>query len=70
MEKILYNNKELLSPKLDIVFKNLLGVEESKESLMHFLNTVLEMNISSANDITLTNTEIVPATFDGKLSRI
>ncbi len=70
MDKILYNGKELLSPKLDIVFKNLFGVEDSKESLMHFLNNVLDMNIANTNNITLTNTELVPENHDGKLSRL
>ncbi len=70
IDTILYNDKELLSPRLDIVFKNLFGVEESKEALMLLLNSLLGMNINSVKNITLTNTEIVPQSSDGKLSRL
>lgn len=70
MDKILYKGKELFSPKLDIVFKNLFGVEDSKETLRHFLNSVLDLNITSTDDIKLSNTEIVPNSPSKKSSRL
>ncbi len=70
MEKILYNGKELLSPKLDLVFKALFGKEDGKSILRPFLNSVLDLNIQSPDDITLTNTEITPEIAVGKLSRL
>ena len=70
MDKILYKDKELFSPKYDIVFKELFGKEDSKEILRYLLNDMLDLNIKSANDITLLNTEIVPETPEEKLSRL
>ena len=70
MQKIYYHGKELYSPKLDLVFKALFGREDSKDILRSFLNSVLDLDIKSADDITLTNTEMVPEIIDGKLSRL
>ncbi len=70
MDKILYNGKELFSPKSDIVFKELFGKEDSKEILRYLLNDMLDLNIKSAEDITLLNTEVVPETPEEKLSRL
>ncbi len=70
MSKILYKGKELFSPKLDIVFKNVFGTEDSKETLRHFLNSVLDMNISSTDEIKLSNTEIIPGQPGKKSSRL
>ncbi len=70
IDTILYNDKELLSPKLDLVFKGLFGVENSKKALMSLLNDTFGMNIKNVDDITLTNTELVPESHDGKLSRL
>ncbi|MFI3257930.1 MAG: Rpn family recombination-promoting nuclease/putative transposase [Spirochaetales bacterium] len=70
MNKILYKGKELFSPKSDLVFKALFGKEDSKELLRCFLNSVLDLDIQKAEDITLTDTEMVAQTPDGKLSRL
>ncbi len=70
MEKILYKGQELFSPKLDLVFKALFGKEDSKELLRSFLNSTLDLDIQNADDITLSNTELVSDTAEGKLSRL
>ena len=58
----------LLPLTSDVVFKEVLGQEESKPILMGFLNDILDMNITSPDQITLLNPELNPEYIDDKLS--
>ena len=58
----------LLPLTSDVVFKEVLGQEESKPILMGFLNDILDMNITSPQQITLLNPELNPEYIDDKLS--
>lgn len=58
----------LLPLTSDIVFKEVLGQEESKPILMGFLNDILDMNITSPDQIILLNTELNPEYINDKLS--
>ncbi len=70
MNEITYQNQELLSPKSDLVFKALFGQESSKDILMSFLNSVLDLNITSEDNITLPNTERIGEQPANKSSRL
>ncbi len=60
--------EELLSPKLDIVFKKLFT--EHLDLLKHFVASVLSVPTEQITDLILTNPEMVPEESDGKFSRL
>ncbi len=52
------NNKELLSPKLDVVFKMLFGDRKNKGILSNFLASILEIPFDEFEEITIVNPEL------------
>ena len=58
----------LLPLTSDIVFKEVLGQEESKPILMVFLNDMLDLHITSPDQLILLNPELNPEYTDDKLS--
>ena len=59
--RIPYENKEIVSPRLDIAFKMLLGSEENKDLLADFLSGLLKQEIRP-EDVTVLNGEIAQKT--------
>ena len=59
---------ELVSPKIDVVFKKVFG--ENKDILSKFLSDVLEMPDIDPDDITVANQELVPDDTKGKFCRL
>ena len=52
------DSKNFLSPKKDLIFKALLGNEQNKSLLRSFLNSVLDLDIQSSDEIILKNNEM------------
>ena len=61
---------ELLSPKIDIVFKKLFTSADSKDILSDFIASVLDIDVKDIQNIEIRNTEIVPDVIDRKYSRL
>ena len=61
---------ELLSPKLDIVFKTLFTTKDSQDILSDFLASVLDINPEDIKDIQIQNTELMPNSLEQKYSRL
>lgn len=60
----------ILSPKLDVVFKRLFTAEESTDILTDFLASVLDIEPEEITNVTILNTDLVPEIFDQKYSRL
>lgn len=60
--------RELISPKNDIVFKALFG--QHNDILMNFLSDTLSIPMSEIEGLVVANPEIIPTTSDGKLTRL
>ena len=50
-----HSNPKILSPMMDIIFKLLMGTENSKEDLTNFLMSVLNLSADEYDDITISN---------------
>ncbi|MGN0183466.1 MAG: Rpn family recombination-promoting nuclease/putative transposase [Candidatus Ornithomonoglobus sp.] len=61
---------ELLSPKLDIVFKTLFTTKDSQDILSDFLASVLDIDAEDIKDIQIQNTELMPDSLEQKYSRL
>ena len=61
---------ELLSPKIDVVFKALFSSADSEDILTDFLASVLDIENSDIKNIKIINTEILPEAADQKYSRL
>jgi len=55
MENNINSNPKILSPMMDIIFKLLMGTENSKEDLTNFLLSVLNLSVDEYDDITISN---------------
>lgn len=60
----------ILSPKLDVVFKHLFTSADSKDILTDFLASVLDIDPEDITNITILNTELAPEIVDHKYSRL
>lgn len=60
--------RNVISAKLDIIFKKIFT--ENQDMLREFLSDILDIPISSIQEIVITNPEIVPEAIDGKFSRL
>lgn len=60
--------RNVISAKLDIIFKKIFT--ENQDMLREFLSDMLDIPISSIQEIVITNPEIVPEAIDGKFSRL
>lgn len=69
MEKIIYKGREVFPVKYDLVFKAVFVSGGDLELLASLLSSILGINISAEN-MTITNTEIPPTHADGKMSRL
>ncbi len=58
----------IISPKNDIIFKALFG--RNDDILMNFLSDTLSIPLSEIEGLRVANSEIVPTTSDGKLTRL
>ena len=61
---------QLLSPKLDVVFKTLFTSADSADILSDFLAAVLDVEVSEINNIEIQNTELLPEFEEQKYSRM
>ena len=61
---------ELLSPKIDVVFKALFTSADSEDILTDFLASVLDIENSDIKNIKIINTEVLPEAADQKYSRL
>ena len=62
--------EQILSPKLDVVFKMLFGSEKNKHILKAFLSDMLEIPESDLHNITVKNPEIDPESINEKYYRL
>ncbi|MGL6105069.1 Rpn family recombination-promoting nuclease/putative transposase [Romboutsia sp.] len=60
---------ELLSPKVDFVFKKIFGSENNKEILISFLNAVIDNN-EPITSVEILNTDVEKEFLDDKFSRL
>ncbi len=56
--------------RYDVVFKGFFSKEDNKEFLVSMLQSYLDLDIKSKNDIELVNTELIPDKLDDKQSRL
>ncbi|WP_055069103.1 Rpn family recombination-promoting nuclease/putative transposase [Clostridium massiliamazoniense] len=62
---------ELLSPKMDFIFKQIFGSEENKEVLVSFLNAVLKpTNDNIITEVSIKNTDVEKEYITDKFSRL
>ncbi len=62
---------ELLSPKMDFIFKQIFGSEENKEVLVSFLNAVLKpTNDNIITEVSIKNTDVEKEYLTDKFSRL
>ncbi len=61
---------ELLSPKIDVVFKTLFSDYDNRDILKDFLASVLDIDTDDINEVHVVNTEILPETLEQKYSRL
>ena len=62
---------ELLSPKIDFIFKQIFGSEENKEILVSFLNAVLKStNDNIITEVSIKNTDVEKEYLTDKFSRL
>lgn len=61
---------ELLSPKIDVVFKALFSSADSEDILTDFLASVLEIENEEIKNVQIINTEVLPEAIEQKYSRL
>ncbi len=61
-------SREIISPKLDVIFKKIFT--ENRDLLQAFVCDLMEIKESDVQEITLLNNELPPDASDGKLSRL
>lgn len=61
---------DILSPKIDIVFKRLFTSADSEDILTDFLASVLDIDNDDISNISIMNTEFLPETIEHKYSRL
>ena len=69
-EKISDSNKEKVSPKVDLVFKNIFSNPENKDLLMAFLSSILSIPASEMTDVDVIDNELIPDALLSKFSRL
>ncbi len=62
--------RDIVSAKLDIIFKKIFAVEENEDLLHDFLSSLLEIPYNDIQKIYVQNPEILPEATDGKFSRM
>ncbi len=70
LNMIMLDQRELLSPKMDVVFKALFGRDNCRDMLRSFINAMLDLDIVSEDDIEIANTEMQKSHHDDKGSRL
>ena len=61
---------EILSPKIDVIFKLLFTAKDSEDILTDFLASVLDIENDEISSIKVLNSEILPETVEQKYSRL
>lgn len=62
--------RDVISAKLDIVFKKIFSLEENEDLLHDFLTSLLEISYNSIQRIDVLNSDVLPETAVGKFSRM
>jgi len=70
VNKIIYKGQELLPVTSDVVFKAIFGSEENKDLLVSLLNSFIDVDIKSPEQIELVSTEFIKHYDDDKLCRL
>ena len=70
MKTIMYDGKKLLPITSDVVFKAIFGNEENKDLLMSLLNSFLEIDIKTPDEIQIVGTEFIKHYGEDKLCRL
>ena len=71
MEVIAMSEEIIFNPMNDVAFKFIFGKEERKQITIDFLNAVLHKSLAhTIKDITFRQTEMLPDSDEGKLSRL
>ncbi|MDO5396490.1 MAG: Rpn family recombination-promoting nuclease/putative transposase [bacterium] len=63
-------SKEIVKPKIDIIFRMIFGDIKNRDMLKRFISDVLSIPYDDIVDLEILNVEIPPDTVDGKLSRM
>lgn len=63
-------SQDIISAKLDIIFKKIFSLEENEDMLHDFLSTMLDIPYDNIKRITVCNPEVLPETAGGKFSRM
>lgn len=63
-------SRDVISAKLDIIFKKIFSQEENEDMLHDFISSLLDIPYNDIQKITVCNPEILPETADGKFSRM
>ena len=63
-------SRNVVSAKLDIIFKSIFSLEENEDLLHDFLASMLEIPYNSIQRIEVLNPELLPDTAYGKFSRM
>ena len=67
---MIFVSQDIISAKLDIIFKKIFSLEENEDMLHDFLSTMLDIPYDNIKRITVCNSEMLPETADGKFSRM
>lgn len=62
--------RNVISAKLDIIFKKMFSLEENEDLLHDFLASLLEIPYNSIQRIDVLNSDLLPETAEGKFSRM
>lgn len=62
--------RDVISAKLDIIFKKIFSLEENEDLLHDFLASLLEIPYNSIQRIDVLNSDVLPETAEGKFSRM
>ena len=62
--------RDVISAKLDIIFKKMFFLEENEDLLHDFLASLLEIPYNSIQRIDVLNSDVLPETAEGKFSRM
>lgn len=62
--------RDVISAKLDIIFKKIFSLEENEDLLHDFLASLLEIPYNSIQRIDVLNSDVLPETAVGKFSRM
>ncbi len=61
---------ELLSPKIDVVFKMLFSAADNKDILTDFLASVLDVENDDIKELHVVNSEMLPESVDAEIFEI